>query len=70
MMKYILIMKICSAVHGDCLPEYNAGTFDTWFDCAANGTINTGSAMAEIGPDLVNSNKIYITFKCKAANET
>jgi hypothetical protein len=42
----------------------------TWFDCAANGTINTGSAMAEMGPDLVNRNKIYVTFKCKQANET
>ena len=70
MIKYILIMKICSVVHGDCLPEYNAGTFDTWYDSEANATINTGSAMAEIGPDLVNSNKIYVTFKCKQANET
>ena len=66
MTKYILIMKICSALHGDCMPEYNAGEHATWFDCAANGTLMTANALSEMGPDLVNSNKIYITFKCKS----
>ena len=65
MTKYILIMKICSALHGDCMPEYNAGEHNTWFDCAANGTLMTANALSEMGPDLVNSNKIYVTFKCK-----
>ena len=65
MTKYILIMKICSALHGDCMPEYNAGEHVTWFDCAANGTLMTANALSEMGPDLVNSNKIYVTFKCK-----
>jgi len=65
MTKYILIMKICSALHGECMPEYNAGEHVTWYDCAANGTLMTASALSEMGPDLVNSNKIYVTFKCK-----
>ena len=65
MTKYILIMKICSALHGECLPEYNAGEHATWYDCAANGTLMTANALSEMGPDLVNSNKIYVTFKCK-----
>jgi len=64
MMKYILIMKICSAVHGDCLPDYNAGTFDTWYDCAAAGSLNTLNAMAELGREDVNKRKLFVTFKC------
>jgi len=47
------------------MPEYNAGEHATWFDCAANGTLMTANALSEMGPDLVNSNKIYVTFKCK-----
>ena len=35
-------------------------------DCAANGTLMTANALSEMGPDLVNSNKIYVTFKCKS----
>ena len=53
-------MKVCSALSGNCLPEHNAGVHDSWYECA----------MAEMGPDLVNRNKIYVTFKCKQANET
>ena len=64
MTKYMLIMKICSALHGDCLPEYNAGEHATWYDCAAVGTMMTASALSEMGPDLVNQNKMYVTFKC------
>jgi hypothetical protein len=65
MTKYILIMKICSALHGECMPEYNAGEHATWYDCAAVGTMMTANALSEMGPDLVNQNKIYVTFKCK-----
>ena len=64
MIKYILIMKVCSALHGDCLPEYDAGEHKTWYDCAAVGTMMTASALSEMGPDLVNESKIYVTFKC------
>ena len=69
MTKYILIMKICSVVHGDCLPEYEAGSWDSWYDCAAAGTMMTASTMTAIGEDLINNNKIYIAFKCKLSSE-
>ena len=70
MIKYILIMKICSVVHGDCLPEYEAGSWDSWYDCAAAGTMMTANAMTEMGRGFINSQKIYVTFKCKLINET
>ncbi len=68
MNKFILIMKVCSVLHADCLPEYDAGTYDSWYDCAAAGTLSTASALSDMGPDLVNSNKLYITFSCKLSN--
>ena len=46
-MKFVLIMKICSALSGECcLPEHNV-VFDSWYDCAAAGSLNTLNAMAE-----------------------
>ena len=53
-MKFILIMKICSALSGNCLPEHNGGVHDTWYDCAVAGTLNTLNAMAELGREDVN----------------
>ena len=64
MTKYMLIMKICSVLQGQCLPEYNAGAHNSWYDCAAVGTMMTASALSEMGPDMVNDQKIYVTFKC------
>ena len=30
----------------------------------------TANALSELGPDLINSQKLYVTFKCKLINET
>ena len=46
-------MKICSVVHGECLPEYEAGSWDSWYDCAAAGTMMTANAMTEMGEVLI-----------------
>ena len=68
-MKFLLVIKICSALHGDCLPEQNGTTHDSWFNCAASGTNETTQLMELIGEDLINRNKIYITFSCRPQNE-
>ena len=53
-MKFVLIMKICSALSGNCLPEHNGGVHNSWYDCAAAGSLNTLNAMAELGKEDVN----------------
>ena len=64
MIKFVLIMKVCSALTGNCLPEHNAGVHDSWYECAVAGSLNTLSAMQEIGELEMNKRKLYITFKC------
>ena len=64
-MKFILIMKICSALSGNCLPEHNAGVHNSWYECAVAGSLNTLNAMQEIGELEMNKRKLYITFKCE-----
>ena len=57
-MKFLLVIKICSALHGDCLPEQNVNTHDSWFNCAKSGVYETLELMDLIGEDLINKNKI------------
>jgi len=64
MIKFMLVMKVCSALTGNCLPEHNAGVYDSWYECATVGSLNTLSAMREIGELEVNNRKLFITFKC------
>ena len=64
MIKFVLIMKVCSALTGNCLPEHNAGVHNSWYECAMAGSLNTLSAIQEIGELEVNKRKLYITFKC------
>ena len=40
-MKFLLVIKICSALHGDCLPEQNVNTYDSWYNCAKSGVYET-----------------------------
>jgi len=64
MIKFMLVMKVCSALTGNCLPEHNAGVHNSWYECAIAGSLNTINAMQEIGEVEINDRKIFITFKC------
>ena len=68
MTKFLLIIKICSALDGDCLPEQTVGLYPSWYECAQQGTIETQQLMSLIGEKLINQNKLYVTFKCDVAN--
>lgn len=68
MIKFLLVIKICSALDGDCLPEQTIGLYDSWYQCAEQGTVETQQLMSLIGEKLINNNKLYITFKCDVSN--
>jgi len=67
--KFLLVIKICSAVHGDCLPEQKVNIYDSWYDCARYGVYETSELIELIGKDLINNNKIFISFSCRPQNE-
>ena len=71
MIKYIMMIKICSALYGNCMPEFqHKVVFDNWYDCAQHGLTETKSLMTEIGREIVNRDKITVSFLCKQSNET
>ena len=54
---------------GTCLPEQPVDVYDSWFECAEYGTMHTMETLDLIGEDLINQNKLYISFKCKELKE-
>ena len=51
-MKFLLVLKVCSALNGDCLPEKEVSYHDTWFECARHGTVETLMLLDSIGEEL------------------
>ena len=71
MMKFIMMIKVCSALYGECMPEFqHKVVVDSWYNCAQNGLVETKSLMTEIGPKGVNRDLITVSFVCKQTNET
>ena len=68
MIKFILVLKVCSALDGDCIPEQTIGLYDSWYQCAEQGTVETQQLMSLIGEKLINNNKLYVTFNCSVSN--
>jgi hypothetical protein len=67
-MKFLLVLKVCSALDGDCLPEREISYHNTWFKCARQGTVETLILLDSMGEKLVNKNKLFVGFSCKITN--
>jgi len=65
MIKFLLVVKVCSALDGTCLPEQPVAIHDSWYNCAVAGIEETKSLMQIIGEDLINRNKLVIGFSCQ-----
>jgi len=71
MIKFIMMIKVCSALYGECMPEFqHKVVFDSWYNCAQSGLVETKSLMTEIGPEVVNRDMITVSFLCKPVTQT
>ena len=65
-MKILLTLIMCSYVQGTCLQPYEWPTqFDDMYDCMQAGYEESAKKLKEMGKDLVNENKVSITFMCR-----
>ena len=65
------MIKVCSAVYGECMPEFqHPVVYDDWYNCAQAGLTETKDLMKEIGPKVVNRDKITVSFVCKPTSTT
>ena len=70
MIKFLLVMQICSGLYGNCMPEQTFLEHDTWVECSRQGTINTLATIDMLGDDYINTNKLYVKFTCREVNTT
>ena len=60
-----MIIKVCAAAYGDCLPELrHKVVYNNWYDCMLAGYKEASTKMREVGKDYVNKDGIYIKFFC------
>jgi hypothetical protein len=71
MIKFILIVKICSLMHMDCMQEFNSGVvFDNYYECATAGHIRSVTTLNNMGGDFVNRARIVIKFSCEESTDS
>ena len=64
-MKFILVMTICSATFQTCLPPSDVQpVYDSHYDCATAGYLNSLGVLQQMDTENVNDNKIVINFEC------
>jgi len=70
-MKFMLILKVCSAVHMDCLPPiHDSFIFNSWSECASAGYLRSIKIINSIDSSIVNENKMVVNFQCVQTEES
>ena len=53
------------------MPEFqHKVVFDSWYDCAQSGLTEVRSLMTDVGKEVVNRDKITVSFICKESHGT
>ena len=61
----MLVMTICSATFQTCLPPSDVRpVYESYYDCATAGYINSLGVLQQMDNENVNDNKIVINFEC------
>ena len=70
-MKFMLILKVCSALHMDCLPSMNDSfVFNSWSECVSAGYLRSIKIINNIDSSVVNENKMIVNFQCVQTEES
>ena len=70
-MKFMLILKLCSAVYMNCLPSMNDNfVFNSWSESANAGYLRAIRVTNSMDSVIVNSNKLVVYFECVEAKES
>ena len=71
MIKFLLIMQVCSSVHMDCMPQFEQSLlFETHSSCVMSGHLSSMRMINDMGEDFVERARIQIKFNCKKVNES
>tara|TARA_R100001224_G_C3936529_1_gene120700 strand:- start:301 stop:537 length:237 start_codon:yes stop_codon:yes gene_type:complete len=64
-MEFLLTVVMCSAQVNACLEPFQfPDPYPSIYECMVDGYKKSGEKIIEIGPDDVNSHRLYIKFEC------
>jgi hypothetical protein len=67
----MLILKVCSALHMNCLPTMNDSfVFNSWSECVSAGYLRSIKIINNIDSSIVNENKMIVNFQCVQTEES
>ena len=70
-MKFMLILKVCSALHLNCMPPIHDNfLFNSWSECANAGYLRAFQTTNEMDSGVVNRNKVVVNFECVEVDES
>ena len=65
-MKFILILQICSALGGSCLPPISdPEIYSSWLKCGRAGFEQGLNVINSLEPGDIEESRIYIKFTCQ-----
>ena len=68
MIKFILIIQLCSVVHMDCMKEFKSNiVFDSYYECMHSGHAHSIYTLNNMGQQFVDRTKTVIKFSCQEA---
>ena len=71
MMKFELVLILCSALYGDCKePQIYPKIFNSHYDCATSGYLNSITSLQTLGPETVDKFRLQVAFNCNEVNES
>tara|TARA_R110000796_G_scaffold67457_1_gene154934 strand:+ start:42 stop:257 length:216 start_codon:yes stop_codon:yes gene_type:complete len=71
MIKFLLVLKICSGVHMDCMSQFEHNPlFNNYYECSTVGYLRSLKIMDDMGVDFVNRAEIQVRFKCEKTTES
>ena len=71
MMKFELVLILCSALYGDCKePQIYPKLFNSHYDCATSGYLNSITSLQTLGSENVNKFKLQVSFYCNEVAES
>ena len=65
MTKYLLILQVCSFLTGECKPPVEIEQkYNSWYECAAAGSLNSLTLLQKEGADVINEYKLSVKYGC------
>ena len=63
-MKFLLVIQICSALMQQCTEPLQINTYNSHYDCATAGFLKGITVLRELGVEYSNENKMLMNFSC------